>query len=158
MDHLQIKLNTSILVLNSDYNPLNICNARRAIVLLLKKKAQLISEKIIRLVEYIRIPYQKLIDDKPTRNLIYKRDQFSCGYCGSKQSLTIDHIIPRSRGGEDTWENLVTSCSRCNTKKGNKTPKEANMKLLFQPKVPVNKLHLTISVSNINEWKDYIFS
>lgn len=158
MDHLQIKLNTSILVLNSDYNPLNICNARRAIVLLLKKKAQLISEKIIRLVEYIRIPYQKLIDDKPTRNLIYKRDQFSCGYCGSKQSLTIDHIIPRSRGGEDTWENLVTSCSRCNTKKGNKTPKEANMKLLFQPKIPVNKLHLTISVSNINEWKDYIFS
>lgn len=158
MDHLQIKLNTSILVLNSDYNPLNICNARRAIVLLLKKKAQLISEKIIRLVEYIKIPYQKLIDDKPTRNLIYKRDQYSCGYCGSKQSLTIDHIIPRSRGGGDTWENLVTSCSRCNTKKGNKTPKEANMKLLFQPKVPVNKLHLTISVSNINEWKNYIFA
>jgi 5-methylcytosine-specific restriction endonuclease McrA len=158
MDHLRIKLNTSILVLNSDFNPLNICNARRAIVLLLKKKAHLISEKIIRLVEYIRIPYQKLIDDKPTRNLIYKRDQYSCGYCGSKQSLTIDHIIPRSRGGEDTWENLVTSCSRCNTKKGNKTPKEADMKLLFQPKVPVNKLHLTISVSNISEWKDYIFS
>ena len=158
MDHLQIKLNTSILVLNSDYNPLNICNARRAIVLLLKKKAQLISEKIIRLIEYIKIPYQKLIDDKPTRNLIYKRDQYSCGYCGSKQSLTIDHIIPRSRGGGDTWENLVTSCSRCNTKKGNKTPKEANMKLLFQPKVPVNKLHLTISVSNINEWKNYIFA
>lgn len=157
MDYLQIKLNTSILVLNSDYNPLNICNAKRAIVLLLKKKAQLISEKIIRLVEYIRIPYQKIVDDKPTRNLIYKRDNYTCGYCGCKQNLTIDHILPRSRGGEDTWENLVTSCSKCNTKKGNKTPKEANMKLLFYPKVPSNKLHLSISTSNVNEWKSYIF-
>lgn len=157
MDYLKINLNTSILVLNSDYNPVNICNARRAIVLLLKRKAHMITEKVIRLVEYVKIPYQKLIN-RPTRNLIYKRDGYTCAYCGAKENLTIDHILPSSRGGQDTWENLVTACGKCNTLKGNKTPQESNMILKITPKVPYNKIHLTINTSNVKEWKLYVYS
>ena len=117
MDYQKIKLNSSILVLNSDYNPINICNARRAIVLLIKDKAHMVTEKVIRLIEYIRVPYSRLMRNHPTRNLIYKRDGYSCAYCGAKERLTIDHIHPTSRGGEDTWENLVTACCKCNSMK-----------------------------------------
>jgi 5-methylcytosine-specific restriction endonuclease McrA len=157
MDYLKIKLNSSILVLNSDYSPINICDSRRAIVLLLKRKAHFITEKVIRLLNYIRIPYRKLTENRPTRNLVYKRDNYMCSYCGAKENLTIDHIIPSSRGGKDTWDNLVSCCNRCNTLKGNRTPEEANMKLNIIPKVPYNKIQLTINTSNVTEWKEYVY-
>ena len=157
MDYQKIKLNSSILVLNSDYNPINICNARRAIVLLIKDKAHMVTEKVIRLIEYIRVPYSRLMRNHPTRNLIYKRDGYSCAYCGAKERLTIDHIHPTSRGGEDTWENLVTACCKCNSMKGNRTPQEANMFLDVVPKTPYNKLHLTINTSNVSDWKEYVY-
>lgn len=158
MDYQQIKLNSSILVLNSDYNPINICNARRAIVLLLKRKAHMITEKVIRLVEFIKLPYQRLMANQPTRTLIYKRDEYSCAYCNAKEDLTLDHIVPSSRGGDNSWENLVTCCQSCNLKKGNRTPKEANMFLRITPKVPYNKIHLTIKTSNVSDWKEFIYS
>ena len=158
MEYLRIKLNSSILVLNSDYNPINICNARRAIILLLKQKAHLITEKVIRLVEYIRVPHHRLMANNPTRNLIYKRDAYTCAYCGAKEHLTLDHIQPASRGGQDTWENLVTACNSCNTRKGNRTPQEANMVLCVTPKAPYNKMHLTINTSNVKDWKEYVYA
>jgi 5-methylcytosine-specific restriction endonuclease McrA len=158
MDYQKIKLNSSILVLNSDYNPINICNARRAIVLLIKHKAHMVTEKVIRLIEYIRVPYSRLMRNHPTRNLIYKRDGYSCAYCGAKERLTIDHIHPASRGGEDTWENLVTACCKCNSMKGNRTPQEANMILHIVPKAPYNKLHLTINTSNVSDWKEFVYA
>lgn len=157
MDYLKIKASTTVLVLNSDYNPINICNGKRAIILLLKRKAQLITNKVIRLFEYIRIPFAKIMTHRPSRNMIHKRDNHTCQYCGSKEDLTIDHILPSSRGGTDSWENLTCACVSCNTKKGNKTPEEAGMKLLKQPKVPFNKVHLTIQSSNISDWKTYVY-
>ena len=158
MNHTKIKINTSVLVLNSDYNPINICNGRRAIVLLLKQKAHMITEKVIRLIDYVRLPYQKLTQNRPTRNLVMKRDDYKCSYCGAKENLTIDHIIPSSRGGENIWSNLTTSCMSCNSKKGNRTPTEAGMILKNIPKTPYNKIHLTISTSNVDDWKDYIYT
>lgn len=157
MDYRKIKLTQNILVLNSDYNPINICSARRAVVLLMKRKAHMITEKVIRLIDYIRLPYSKLMANKPSRSLIYKRDGYTCAYCGSKEHLTIDHVHPSSRGGQDTWENLVTACIKCNTKKGNRTPQEAEMVLHIIPKTPFNKLHLTINTSNVSDWKDYVY-
>lgn len=157
MDYRNIKLTQNILVLNSDYNPINICSARRAVVLLMKRKAHMITEKVIRLIDYIRLPYRKLMANKPTRSLIYKRDGYTCTYCGCKENLTIDHIHPSSRGGEDTWENLVTACEKCNIKKGNRTPQEAEMILNILPRAPFNKLHLTITTSNVSDWKDYVY-
>lgn len=158
MDYHKIKISGNILVLNSDYNPINICNGRRAIVLLLKRKAQLISEKVIRLFEYIRIPFNKIMSHRPSRNMIHKRDNHTCQYCGAKENLTIDHVLPSSRGGIDSWENLVCACTSCNTKKGNKTPEEASMILRCGPKAPFNKVHLSIKSSNIQDWKQYVYS
>jgi 5-methylcytosine-specific restriction endonuclease McrA len=158
MDYLKIQVSGNVLVLNSDYNPINICEGRRAIVLLLKRKAQMISDKVIRLLEYIRIPFARIMSHKPSRNLIHKRDNHTCQYCGAKEDLTIDHIIPSSRKGPDSWENLVCCCISCNTKKRNRTPKEAGMQLLREPKAPFNKVHLTIHSSNNLDWKTYVYT
>ena len=158
MDYQKIKITQNILVLNSDYSPINICDGRRAIVLLLKEKAHMITEKVIRLLNYIRLPYKKLMENRPTRSLIMKRDGYKCLYCGATENLTIDHIHPASRGGENTWENMATSCNSCNVKKGNRTPGEAGMLLTKQVKRPYNKLHLTINTSNVLDWKEYVYS
>lgn len=159
MDFQKIKLNHNILVLNSDYNPINICTSRRAIVLLLKRKAQFITEKVIRLLEYIKLPLKSRISSgRPTRNFIYKRDNYKCSYCKAEKNLTIDHIIPTSRGGSDSWENMCACCNRCNVFKGNRTPEEAGMRLQIVPKAPFNKLYLMINTSNVSEWKDYVYS
>ena len=83
MDYQKIKITQNILVLNSDYSPINICDGRRAIVLLLKEKAHMITEKVIRLLNYIRLPYKKLMENRPTRSLIMKRDGYKCLYCGA---------------------------------------------------------------------------
>lgn len=153
-----IETNTNILVLNADYNPINITSWKRAILLLVKEKAQLISANVIRLVHYIRLPYSRLMANHPTRVLIYKRDDYTCGYCGVKENLTIDHIIPSSKGGEDSWENMVTCCSSCNLKKGDRLLKETSMKLKVNPKAPFNKMHLTLLTSNNSEWKTYCYA
>ena len=116
MKVLAIQPNTTVLVLNSSYEPLNITSWKRAVVLLLKEKAQVLSNRVIRLLNYVKVPLSKIVSYKPSRAMIYKRDDNTCQYCGAKTRLTIDHVIPRCRGGEDTWENLVVACSSCNTK------------------------------------------
>jgi 5-methylcytosine-specific restriction endonuclease McrA len=158
MDYLKIQVSGNVLVLNSDYNPINICEGRRAIVLLLKRKAQMISDKVIRLLEYIHIPFARIMSHKPSRNLIHKRDNHTCQYCKCKENLTVDHIIPASRGGGNDWSNLVSCCTLCNAKKGNRTPREAGMCLLREPKAPFNKVHLTIHSSNNLDWKTYVYT
>lgn len=92
----------------------------------------------IALVEYVRIPYKKA---KLTRENVFRRDKFCCQYCGiglNASNATLDHVLPVSRGGKDSWENLVASCKKCNTKKSNQTPREARMKLLNEPSLPSN--------------------
>jgi 5-methylcytosine-specific restriction endonuclease McrA len=158
MSYTQINLKHNILVLNSDYNPIHICSGRRAIVLLLKEKAHLVSQKVIRLLDYVRIPYAKIRDAKPSRNSIYKRDGYRCSYCNTTKNLTIDHVLPKSRGGSDLWENCVSCCSHCNTKKANRTPEEAGMKLLRTPRAPINKVYLTLNVANVPEWNEFCYA
>jgi 5-methylcytosine-specific restriction endonuclease McrA len=157
MEFKQITPNSSVLVLNSSYEPINITNWKRAIVLILKEKAQVISAKVIRLLSYIKIPISKMVEDRPSKSMIYKRDDNKCQYCGSTRGLTIDHVIPKSKGGGDTWENLVVACSSCNTKKGNKLLEQAGMKLLKQPKRPFNKVQFNLNKSNVKEWKEYCY-
>ena len=151
-------LQNRILVLNADYSPINIVDKRKAILYVVKKKVQVLSNKVIRLVNYIRLPYSRLMANTVTRRAIFTRDGHTCAYCKAKEELTVDHILPSSRGGQDIWENLITSCLRCNLKKGNRTPKEAGMQLLFQPYKPYNKISLTIHSSNVNEWKEYLIA
>jgi hypothetical protein len=146
-----------VLVLNFDYTPLNIVRGRRAIVLLLKNRAQRVSEKVIRLLKYIKMPLNRAAREKPTKTAIYRRDNYSCQYCGSTRSLTIDHVIPRSRGGLDTWENLALSCSRCNVKKADKLLQYTGMVLRKKPRPPLPRVVDTVQQSKDPEWSQYGF-
>jgi 5-methylcytosine-specific restriction endonuclease McrA len=144
-----------ILVLNASYEPINITSWKRAFVLLLKEKAQIINHRVIRLVEYIKIPFTKLRNNKPTRSAIYARDGHKCQYCGATRKLTIDHVIPKSKGGSDDWDNLVVACSSCNIKKGDKYLEHTGMKLTRVPMQPRTHLDVAISQTNLIEWREY---
>lgn len=138
-----------VLVLNADYRPINVCPVRRAVVLLLKEKAEaveygatqlrsetttLTSPMVIRLVTYVRLPYDSR--RRITRKAILARDAWACQYCGSGSSLTIDHVVPRSKGGAHEWTNVVASCWPCNKRKGSALPREVGMRLRRRPKAP----------------------
>lgn len=111
---------------------------------------------VIRLSDYIKVPYKRII---LTRRNILRRDNHKCNYCGRGDlPLTIDHIKPKSKGGDDSWENLVAACLPCNNRKGDRTPDEADMKLRAKPYAP-NHIHF---ISNNNgrideNWKPYLF-
>jgi 5-methylcytosine-specific restriction endonuclease McrA len=142
-------LQKPVLVLNASYEPINVCAARRAIILVLKgvaaaeelsalkvqsARAVLTLPSVIRLLEYRRIPHQ---NRALSRKNILMRDRYTCQYCHHtlpSSELTLDHVIPRSRAGESTWENLVACCHACNNRKGNRTPEEAGMKLVRLPR------------------------
>lgn len=140
---------TRVIVLNADYQPVNVTSFKQGCKLVYKGKAEIISTdfeksvavnplkfskpQVIRLLRYIYLPHRKISLNKQN---LFKRDKYKCGYCESKEDLTIDHIVPRSRGGKNTWENLVTCCSSCNRKKDNRTPDEAKMKLKTIPYAP----------------------
>ncbi|WP_107671179.1 HNH endonuclease [Cyanothece sp. BG0011] len=159
-----------VLVLNASYEPLNITSWRRAVVLLIKGKAEQLENNerliytdfplpsVIRLRHYVHVPYKEI---PLTRRNILERDRHTCQYCRYKgEQLTLDHVIPRSRGGGDSWENLVTACVRCNVKKGNRTPKEAQMNLRYPPRRPYSSLQFELvkhTRGNLNqEWRKYI--
>lgn len=124
--------------------------------LLHSASAQLPFPSIIRLAHYIRVPFKKVI---LSRKNILRRDGHKCMYCGSTSySLTVDHIMPKSRGGEDSWENLVSACLKCNNKKGSNTPDEASMPLLTRPIRPNHVTFMRQYVGQINKgWEPYLF-
>ena len=138
---------TQVLVLNSDFSPHNVTTLRRGFILVEKGKAEVLQKGedivtsvgnfvrplVIRLLNYVRYRPKGI---GITRKRIFKRDGYECCYCGSKRNLTIDHVVPKSRGGSNYWDNLVTSCGRCNSNKDNMTPEEANMKMRYRPTVP----------------------
>ena len=138
----------AVLVLNADFTPINTTTLLRGFVLVTKGKAEILKggEKpiltsvgefvrplIIRLLSYVNF---RPVKSRVSRHKIYKRDNHECVYCGTKQDLPIDHVIPRSRGGDNSWGNLVSCCKKCNSKKGNRTPEEANMKFIKKVEVP----------------------
>ncbi|KAA0268593.1 MAG: HNH endonuclease [Acidobacteria bacterium] len=140
-----------VLVLNASYEPLHVCSVRRATVLILKAKAEILerggralhSERlaldrplVIRLVSYVRVP-RDVHRRKITRKAVLARDSWTCQYCGSERGrLTVDHVIPRSRGGKSVWENIVASCGPCNRRKGNRLPREIEMHPRTAPRAP----------------------
>ena len=155
-----------VLVLNSDYTPLNVTTIRRGFILVIKGKAEVLREDtqkivttigefvrplVIRLLNYVRFTSAPL---KLNRKRLYRRDDNQCVYCGSKKSLTIDHVLPKSRGGKNTWGNLVTCCNPCNIKKGNRTPEESGMKLRKKPYEP--SIFSFVLSSDVEElWEDF---
>lgn len=157
-----------VLVLNTTFAPINICSWRRAVTLLFKNKAESVeaSERkingrfilpfVIRLKSYVPLPYNSVV---LTRKNVLLRDNFTCQYCGSGGNLTLDHIMPKSRGGEDSWENIVVCCVRCNNRKGDRAPEEVGLKLSGTPYKPPSMLYLQMTrLSNIpKSWFNYFF-
>jgi 5-methylcytosine-specific restriction endonuclease McrA len=164
-----------VLVLNSSYEPINVCAARRAVVLVLKgvaaaeehsgwhihsARSAVRIPSVIRLLEYRRIPHQARA---LSRKNILMRDRFTCQYClrtfGASE-LTLDHVLPRSRRGETTWENLVACCNPCNNRKGNRTPEEANMRLARPPRpfsLHTSRHLMRLLGSSDDQWRKYLF-
>ena len=169
-------LQTPVLVLNASYEPINICGARRALVLVLKGVARTEEEQptelhsarirmampsVIRLLEYRRIPHQTRA---LSRKNILLRDRNTCQYCGvilPSAELTLDHVVPRSRGGSSTWENLVACCHSCNRRKGNRLLNELDdMVLLREPRA--FSLHTSRQIMRMlgrgdDRWRKYLF-
>jgi len=164
-------MDANVLVLNKDYQPLSICSVHRSVKLLFLDKAEMVHDypertistvtkdfsypSVIRLRRYINIPYNQIV---LSRHNIMKRDHKTCQYCGSSKNLTIDHVLPKSRGGKDTWENLVTACNTCNVEKGNRTPEEAKMPLTQKPFRPIHITFLQSILGGVQEdWKPYLY-
>ncbi len=165
-------MNAKVLILNQNYEPMSVVNVKKAIVLLYLGKAELIEAKdgqqvrsvsmrmpfpsIVRLSVFVRVPFKKII---LSRKNILRRDGHRCQYCGrSDIPLTVDHVIPLSRGGEETWENLVCACVKCNNRKGDSTPDEAGMPLRRRPIRPNHVTFIRHFVGTLDErWKPYLF-
>ena len=155
-----------VLVLNADYSPINVTSVYRGFTLVHKGKAEVLKSSdnpivagiqefvrplVIRLLNYVKWRVRKL---KVTRQRLFKRDNYECAYCGTKKNLTIDHILPKSRGGQNNWTNLVTCCSSCNLRKGSKTPEEFGVKLrykIYEPTIFSNAIHADVE----NIWTDF---
>jgi 5-methylcytosine-specific restriction endonuclease McrA len=169
------RLQKPVLVLNASYEPINVCAARRALVLVLKgvasaeehsptsvhstrRTVQLPS--VIRLLEYRRIPHQTRA---LSRKNILMRDRYTCQYCLKtlpSSEMTLDHVIPRSRAGETTWENLVACCHYCNNKKGCRTPEEAGMRLTRPPRpfsLHTSRHLMRLLGKSDEQWRKYLF-
>jgi 5-methylcytosine-specific restriction endonuclease McrA len=163
-------MNNRVLVLNQDSSPLMVCSVERAFVLVYLNKSELVRPanghkihsvtmtfpmpSVIRLNRYVHAPYKGVT---LTRQNVFKRDSFECQYCGTRKELTLDHIIPSSKGGLHTWSNLITACKRCNAKKGDYTPEQAEMPLRKKPHKPTYALFLKeLSGHHGNEWDEFL--
>lgn len=165
-------LSQHVLVLNGNFEPLSVCTARRAVVLVVLGKAEIVERSdglkvhsvnaswplpsVVRLGGYVRVPQKRIL---LSRKNILKRDGHRCMYCGTLQGrMTVDHIIPKLRGGTDSWENLICACHTCNNRKGNRTPEEAGMPLLGRARRPN---HITFIQQFIGirdkRWRPYLF-
>lgn len=161
-----------VLVLNGNFEPLNICSVQRGMTLIFLGKAEVLrySEarvrsaedsfaipSVLRLHEVVRRPLPEL---KISRKSVLARDGYTCVYCGSREALTIDHVFPRHRGGENTWENVVCSCLKCNNKKGNRTPQECGLRLPHPPRkpryIPYISFPRFVSAVRRPEWREYL--
>jgi 5-methylcytosine-specific restriction endonuclease McrA len=166
------RMNAKVLILNQNYEPMSVISARKAVVLLYLGKAEMIASRdgkrvravsmsmpfpsIVRLSVYVHVPFKRII---LSRKNILRRDAHRCQFCGRGDlPLTLDHVVPLSRGGEDTWENLVCACVECNNRKGDRTPEEARMPLRRTPRRPNHVTFIRHFVESLDErWKPYLF-
>ena len=169
---LHDKLSKKVLLLNSSYEPITIINAKKALIMIITQKVDYIEKsnysihserlvfsvpKIVKLKSYIFLKHRTI---SLTRKNIFKRDKNQCQYCSKIDVvLTIDHVIPKNKGGNDSWENLVSACKKCNLMKGNKFLKDCNMYLLQKPKKPHYLIYMQDYVINneYKSWKPYLY-
>lgn len=167
---MKYRINSRVLVLNQNYQPLNLCTARRAVVLLNVGKAELLENgkgeirtptlsfpipSVIRLFLMVKKPLKPL---RLSRKEVFSRDKYACIYCGKETpQLTLDHVLPRSRGGVNSWENVVSACMTCNHRKAGRTPQEAGMRLMKEVKPPrLNPYSLFLNKQLEENWYKFI--
>lgn len=158
------------LVLNLDYTPISVCTVQRAFLLVFLNKAEIVRANsqysihtvnqsypmpsVIKLGRYVNVPYKGVVLSKEN---VFKRDGFQCQYCGTQKDLTLDHLIPKAKGGKTSWNNLVTACKKCNSLKGDYTPEQAGLQLAFKPFKPSYIMYLKELSSRIyEEWKPFL--
>lgn len=164
-------LNSNVLILNQNYEPLSICSVRRALMLIFRGKAQMVEKSdmvfhsvsqafsapsVVRLERYIHTARRRVVLSK--RNIL-RRDNFECQYCGVKNKImTVDHVVPRKDKGQTSWENLVCACVACNSKKGDRRPEQVGLQLSRSPKRPNSTRFIQnfIGISD-QRWKPYLF-
>ncbi|MFC1651525.1 HNH endonuclease [Candidatus Latescibacterota bacterium] len=164
-------LNSNVLLLNQNFIPLTVCTAKHAVVMVWSGRAEIVEStgkyihsvsrrfdvpSIIRLLVYVKISYRFNI--QLTKQNIIKRDRGVCQYCGNTEgSMTVDHVVPRSHGGDESWGNLVCACSKCNNQKDDKTPQEAGMELLKKPKKPnIASFLFSHKIQVQNSWNTFL--
>ena len=158
------------LILNASLEPLSVVPVRRALVLVLRERADVLvtngalwrseaiampSPSVVRLKRYVRVPYERRVP--VNRRTVFQRDGHRCQYCG-RQAENLDHVVPRSQGGEHSWTNVVAACRRCNTKKGGRTPVEAGLKLASVPRQPRSDSWVVASIGGTfdPDWAPYV--
>ncbi len=165
-------VDSSVLVLNQNYEPLSVCTARRALVMQFMGKVEIVETydglkvhsvyrsfplpSVVRVGSYIKVRYRKV---QLTRKNIIKRDRHTCQYCGDRTGpMTVDHIIPRSFGGSETWENLTCACSKCNNRKGDLLAEKVGMRLKRRARRPshIQFIQSFIGIGD-ERWKQYLF-
>jgi 5-methylcytosine-specific restriction endonuclease McrA len=159
-----------VLVLNQDYSAFSICSATKAFLLVFLQKAEIVNSSlhlqlhtvshsfpyptVIRLFKYVYVPYKGI---ELSRQNVFKRDRNMCQYCGSTHNLTLDHVIPKSKGGKTSWENLITACQRCNSNKGHQTPEQAGLTIKIKPYKPSFIMFLRDFSGNLDDsWLPFI--
>jgi len=165
------RLGAPVLVLNRNYQPIHVCNVKRAMTMVVMGRAEVVENgrgvirtpstafpcpSVIRLAYMVHCPRPRV---RLTKREILRRDNYTCQYCGRKsRNLTVDHVIPRHRGGKPVWENLVSACPACNLRKGGRTPQEAGMSLLREPKEPYASADYLFGryLSDNVEWRKFI--
>jgi 5-methylcytosine-specific restriction endonuclease McrA len=163
---------SEVLVLNFTYEALNVTSFQRAVKLLFSGKAEVVHPKdrrlrapsfvmrmpsVIRMLYYIKRPMQRVA---LTKKNVLLRDDYICQYCGSREErlMTVDHVVPKSKGGPSTWENLVCACGRCNNRKNNRTPEHANMLLKRRPRAPRSIPWVRVRRNTLpDEWHKFLF-
>jgi 5-methylcytosine-specific restriction endonuclease McrA len=151
-----------VLVLNATYEPINVCSVRRAAILLLKSKAEILEHATWELrSEHTAMPRPVVPRDthrrKITRRAVFARDGWACQYCGSRSNLTVDHVIPRSKGGSSSWENIVASCAPCNRRKGDSLPEKAGMHPRRAPSAPSPHVFIHVASPTIPAaWRQWL--
>ena len=157
------------LVLNATYEPLCVVPIRRAVVLVLKQKAEILHEdggalhsehmsvaipSVIRLKYFVRVPLRARAS--LSRRAVFIRDHHLCQYCGSAAE-NVDHVMPRSRGGTHTWDNVVAACKRCNSRKENRLPHEVGLTLRSTPRAPHDSVWIIVAVGRVDpRWTQYL--
>ncbi len=160
-----------VLVLNATYEPINVCTVRRAAILMLKQKAEMIDRSsgelrsehrilprpvVIRLRVYANVPRDSS-KRKITRRAVFARDGWACQYCGKRSALTVDHVIPRSKGGSSSWENIVASCAPCNRRKADRLPAQVNMHPRRPPRIPGPHVFIAVAAQRIPAaWQQWL--